>query len=56
MRVLGVHCSRCFERSDDGAVPQYCDCGFEFVACALLRRVSLWLLRDCATLLAIVCG
>jgi hypothetical protein len=28
MRVRGVHCRRCLDRSVYGALPQYCDCGF----------------------------
>jgi hypothetical protein len=35
-------------------VPQYCDCGFVFAACASLRCALLWLLCDCAALRAIV--
>ncbi len=38
--VRCTHCWRCLERSDAGAVPQYCDCGFVLPCvrrCAALR-------------------
>jgi hypothetical protein len=53
MRVLGVHCRRCLERSESGAELQFCDCGFVLSrvrrCCDTAQRCVGLIVRVCAS-------